>query len=129
MGARPHGGEYMENERRKGTRLLLDTKLVLKRLDRADSADIPIEVVDLSKSGIGFTSIQELEMGVVYECYLRIWTQEVIHAFLQATRFQKKGGIYEYGAFFIGMPEMDSARIDVYHLVEKTTKEMEEQPE
>jgi hypothetical protein len=129
MGVRPRGGEYMENERRKGTRLLLDTKLVIKRLDRADSNDIPIEVVDLSKSGIGFTSTHVIEMGVVYECYLRIWTQEVIHAFLQVARTEKKGENYEYGAFFIGMPEMDSARIDVYHLVEKTTKEMEEHPD
>jgi hypothetical protein len=116
----------MENERRKGTRLLLDTKLVIKRLDRADAEDIPIEVVDLSKSGIGFTSAKELETGVVYECYLRIWTQEVIHAFLEVARSEKKGEFYEYGGYFIGMPEMDSARIDVYHLVEKTTKEMNE---
>jgi hypothetical protein len=115
----------MENERRNGTRLLLDTKLVIKRLDRGNSEDIPIEVIDLSKSGIGFTSPHDLEEGVVYECYLRIWTQEVIHAFLEIARSEKKGELYEYGAYFIGMPEMDSARIDVYHLVEKTTKEME----
>jgi hypothetical protein len=123
---RPRGGENMENERRKGTRLLLDTKLVIRRLDRAGSGDIPIEVIDLSKSGIGFTSSQELEKGVVYECDLRIWTQEVIHAFLQIARSEKKGELFEHGAYFIGMPEMDSARIDVYHLVEKTTKEMNE---
>jgi hypothetical protein len=118
----------MENERRKGTRLLLDTNLVVRRVDKV-GGDVPIEVIDLSKSGVGFTSPYELEKGVVYECDLKIWTQEVIHAFLQIARAKQDKGIYEYGGYFIGMPEMDSARIDVYHLVERTTKEMQKYSE
>jgi hypothetical protein len=61
----------------------------------------------------------------VYEAHLKIWTKEVIHTFVEITRIDNKGDKFEYGGFFIGMAEMDAARIDLYHIVEQTTKEME----
>ena len=30
---------------------------------------------------------------------------------------------FEYGAIFVGMPEMDSKRIEIYQQVERLTKE------
>ena len=48
---------------------------------------------------------------------MTIWTKEVIHAFLQIVRIELHAGVYGYGAIFIGMPEMDSARIEVYQTV------------
>ena len=41
----------------------------------------------------------------------------MIHAFLQIVRIELKAGGYGYGAIFIGMPEMDSARIEVYQTI------------
>lgn len=48
---------------------------------------------------------------------LRIWTHEVLHAFLQIVRIEMKRDSYMYGAVFIGMPESDAARIRVYQTV------------
>ena len=104
----------MENERRRTKRTSLDSKLMIKRLDSSDPEEVNIEILDVSKSGIGFCCNTSLEIGAVYESYLQIWTKEVLHAFLQIVRIELKGDVYHYGAIFVGMPEMDAARIEVY---------------
>lgn len=112
-------------ERRKGTRLNLDSSVVIHRIDEKED-EIIIEVIDVSKTGIGFSCEKELKIGAVYESLLQIWTKERINAFIEITRIEKKGDIFEYGAFFVGMPEMDSARIANYGIIQDTAKEMEE---
>ncbi len=104
----------MENERRRTKRTSMDSKLMIKRLDSSEPEEVDIEILDVSKSGIGFCCTTSLEIGAVYESYLQIWTKEVLHAFLQIVRIELKGDVYHYGAIFVGMPEMDAARIEVY---------------
>ena len=105
-------------ERRRANRRKLVSKLVVKRLDRSEEEEVEIEIVDVSKSGIGFRCEQLLGIGSVYEGFLRIWTQEVIHAFLEIVRIEKKEDGFHYGAIFIGMPASDASRIEVYDTVE-----------
>lgn len=106
-------------ERRRSNRRELSSQLILKRLNGGGvSEEVEIEIVDVSKTGVGFTCDKALEIGAVYEAYLRIWTQEVLHAFLEIVRIEKKGTTFFYGSIFIGMPEMDAARIAVYDTVE-----------
>ena len=85
-------------ERRKNRRLGLTSRLLLKRLDQDGGAEeLQIDVVDVSKTGVGFVCKESLEIGSVYESYLTIWTKEVLHAFmgqsLLACRRQKPGGL------------------------------------
>ncbi|MCR4617185.1 MAG: PilZ domain-containing protein [Lachnospiraceae bacterium] len=101
-------------ERRKSKRTQLDSTLVIKRLDGGDSEEVNIEISDVSKSGVGFICKTPLLIGTVYESYLTIWTKEVLHAFLQIVRIELKEDTYYYGASFVGMPEMDAARIATY---------------
>lgn len=105
-------------ERRRANRRELKSKLVVKRLDGGASEEAEISIADVSKSGIGFCCDRLLEFGSVYEAFLRIWTQEVLHAFLEIVRIEKRDNQFYYGAVFIGMPEMDAARIEVYDTVE-----------
>ncbi len=105
-------------ERRRANRRKLVSKLVVKRLDRNEEEEVEIDIVDVSKSGIGFQCEQLLGIGSVYEGFLRIWTQEVIHAFLEIVRIEKKEDGFHYGAIFIGMPASDASRIEVYDTVE-----------
>ena len=106
-------------ERRKNKRLELTSTLTVKRLDGQTPEQIEIEILDVSKTGVGFKCSKALEIGAVYESNLRIWTQEVLHAFLEIVRIEKKGQDFLYGAIFIGMPEMDSARIQTYETVQE----------
>lgn len=107
-------------ERRKNHRMNLASRLVIKRLDNpVQGEDVAIEVTDVSKSGVGFICTEILTIGAVYESFLTIWTKEVLHAFLEIVRIEKKeDDIFEYGAIFIGMPEMDAARIETYNTIE-----------
>jgi len=104
-------------ERRRNKRMELKSTLTVKRLDSDNRSQIDIEIIDVSKTGVGFSCKTPLEIGAVYESDLRIWTQEVLHAFLEIVRIEKKGNEFIYGSIFIGMPEMDTARIETYETV------------
>ena len=105
-------------ERRKNKRTLMESRIVMKRLDGDNHKEVVINIIDVSKSGIGFECEEALTIGDVYESFLTIWTQEVIHAFLRIVRIELGAGSgYVYGATFIGMPELDSSRIEVYQTV------------
>ena len=99
-----------------------DNDLIIKRLDNADlpAEEVAIEVIDVSKTGVGFNCTVPLEIGAVYEAHLTLWTKEVIHAFIEIVRIIKEDDTFKYGGIFIGMPEMDAARIMVYDTVNET---------
>lgn len=106
-------------ERRKNRRTNLSTNIVLKPMSGVDKKEIEIEVLDLSKSGLGFRCSDKLEIGEVYESYLTIWTKEVLHAFLRIVRIEMVPDRDDilYGATFVGMPELDASRIGVYQTI------------
>ena len=108
----------MMEERRKHKRIELDAKLMVKRLDNEEEEEVIIEVFDISKSGVGVNCRKPLMIGAVYEAYLTIWTKEVIHSFIEIVRIEKKETCFVYGGIFIGMPEMDMKRIEIYETLE-----------
>ena len=101
-------------ERRRNKRSDMKSTLIIKRLDNQDEHEVEIDITDVSKGGVGFICREALTVGAVYESYLTIWTKEVLHTFLQIVRIDMKGFEYAYGASFVGLPEMDAARIEVY---------------
>ncbi len=109
-------------ERRKNKRTDMPSKIVIKRIDGNVNKEVSINIMDVSKSGIGFECGESLQIGEVYEAYLTIWTQEVLHAFLQIVRIELRPGGYAYGAVFIGMGETDSSRIETYQTVSEMSK-------
>ena len=116
------------DDRRKSKRTKLVSRLIVKRLDSRDGGEVEIDIVDVSKDGVGFTAARDLKIGAVYEGFLTIWTHEVIHAFLQIVRIElledgDENKKYGYGARFVGMPEMEANRIEVYQTVEETMHE------
>jgi len=110
------------DERRRNTRSKLESKLMLKRLDKEEK-EIIIDVADVSKTGVGFVCDEPLVIGAVYETYLTIWTKEVLHAFVEIVRIEKTGNTFNYGGIFVGMPDMDSARIEVYQMFEQENEQ------
>lgn len=104
-------------EKRKSKRTQLSSRLIIKRLDGEDKQELAIDILDVSKGGVGFVCKEPLMIGAVYESYMTIWTKEVIHAFLQIVRIDMKQEGFVYGASFVGMPEMDANRIEVYQTI------------
>lgn len=106
-------------EKRKHKRLDLDVTVELERLDKDGVTTlryVHVDITDLSRSGIGFKSAQELEVGTYYDTKLTIWTKEVIDAVIEIVRSSKTDDGYAYGAEFIGMTDTDALKIDIYQI-------------
>jgi len=106
-------------ERRRSKRLDLDVSVQLERLNNEDITTvrfIHVDVVDVSKTGIGFTATQKLEAGTYYDMKLQIWTKEIIDAVVEIVRLEETSEGYRYGAVFVGMTETDALKIEIYQL-------------
>ena len=110
------------DERRRCQRRELKSKILVKRLDTNEHEEVGVDVKNVSKTGIGFYCDEVLNIGSVYETFITIWTKEVIHAFVEIVRIEKYDNTFEYGGLFIGMPESDLQRIDVYNVVADADK-------
>jgi len=115
--------EYQMNDRRKSKRIELEAKIFVKRLDMQDTQEMKIEVYDISTSGIGFNCSEALTIGAVYDADLTLWNKDVIHCFIEIVRILKCDSYYQYGGIFIGMPEMDVKRIEIYDTVNQYSKD------
>lgn len=106
-------------EKRKHKRLDLDVSVELERLAQDGITTlkyIHVDVTDVSRSGIGFKSPQELEMGSYYNANIQIWTKEIINAVIKLVRRTRIEGGYHYGSEFIGMSDTDALKIDIYQI-------------
>lgn len=107
-------------EKRKAKRLDLDVAIELSRIDGDDGITTVklarVDVVDLSRSGIGFFSKQELEIDSFYNTKIQIWTKDIIEAIIKIVRCKEENGGYHYGAIFVGMIDKDALKIDVYQM-------------
>lgn len=112
-------------EKRRYDRTELKSRLIIKQVGGVpgDAKEVAIEINDVSKVGIGFRCTEPLAIGNIYEGFLTIWTKEVIHAFIQIVRIEMKEDYFDYGGTFVGMPELDSKRIQVYQQVEELKKD------
>lgn len=108
------------DEKRRNKRLDLDVSVQLERLDEAGITTlkyIHVDVTDISRSGLGFTSLQEMEVGTYYDTKIQIWTKEVVDAVVEIVRRDKQAdGFYKYGCIFIGMTDVDALKIDIYQI-------------
>ena len=108
------------DEKRNSRRLDLDVTVELERIDDNKGVTtvklVHVDTIDLSKSGIGFTSKVALDVDSYYNTKLQIWTKETIDAVIEIVRCEEKDGIYHYGAKFIGMLESDALKIDIYQI-------------
>lgn len=107
-------------EKRKAQRLDLDVNIELSRIDSGNDITTikmaRVNVVDLSRNGIGFTTRQELSLDGFYNTKIQIWTKDIIEAIIKVVRCTKEDDVYHYGASFIGMIDKDALKIDVYQM-------------
>ncbi len=120
-------------EKRKSRRHEIDLEIRLRRLSGGSLEENPrpitVELKDLSKSGLGFFSQEEFEVGSFYDAKITLWTMESMDALFEIVRCQPVEGGYVYGGMFVALPDTDAFRIDVYELFkeaqEKEAREKE----
>lgn len=106
-------------EKRRHKRLDLDISVELERLDKDGITTLKylhVEITDVSRSGLGFISRQELALGTYYDAKIQIWTKEVIDVVIEIVRREKVDDMYRYGCIFIGMTDADALKIDIYQI-------------
>jgi hypothetical protein len=106
-------------EKRQHKRLDLDVSVQLEKLDEDGITTlkyIHVEVSDISRSGLGFHTTKELEIGTYYDAKIQIWTKEIVDAVLEIVRCEKTEDGYRYGGTFIGMSDTDALKIDIYQI-------------
>ncbi len=106
-------------EKRRHRRLDLDISVELERLDEDGITTLKylhVEITDVSRSGLGFISRQELALGTYYNAKIQIWTKEVIDVVIEIVRREKVDDMYRYGCIFIGMTDADALKIDIYQI-------------
>ena len=94
----------------------------MKPVGQTGGALVPVDIIDISKDGIGFSCSAALTMNAIYEMDLTIWTKDVIHTFVNVTRFDNKKNMY--GAIFTGMNENDSGKIRIYEMFDRAQREL-----
>lgn len=104
------------NEKRKAKRIPLEGNLAMNRVDGGRADIVPVQIVDVSKSGIGFECARDLEISSVYEIELILWTKEKINCFINIIRCDAKANKKIYGATFVGLTEKDSCKIEIYDM-------------
>lgn len=108
------------DEKRSSRRLDLEVTVELERIDDNKGVTtlklVRVDITDLSKCGIGFSSKAQLEVGSYYNTKLQIWTKETIESVIEIVRCEELDGTYHYGAKFIGMIESDALKIDIYQI-------------
>lgn len=103
-------------EKRKNKRFVLDASITMERVDGTKNKIVPINVIDVSGSGIGFSCEELLEMNSVYKIHLKIWTGDVIDTLVNIVRFDNSGDDNIYGGIFIGMADHDASKFNIHEL-------------
>lgn len=107
-------------EKRKHKRLDLDVSIQLEKLEQGGVTTlklIHVDVTDISRSGLGFLSDRELEIGSYYDTKIQIWTKEVINAVVEIVRCEHRpDGRIKYGCTFVGMTDTEALKIDIYQI-------------
>ena len=96
-----------------------DIKLQIESINRNDETlkHAMINIFDISKSGIGFTSNVKLTKGYFYECCLVLSSVLNLHTLIKIVREEKLDCGYEYGCEFVGLTEYDKNQIETYGIL------------
>ena len=106
-------------ERRKHKRLPIDLELEISKLFRQgyqviDNLNEGIEVVNISKTGIGFISKAELPLDYYFNSKIQFTESEYFYCVIKIIRKEKHGDDNFYGCEFVGLAEFLAKKVDNY---------------
>lgn len=100
-------------EKRRSKRFPVDLKLDISSLFKQDNVIVdnvhaPIEVLDISRSGIGFESQSKLPLDYYFNAKLQLGDADsCLYTVVRIVRRESAGAdVVRYGAEFVGMPSV-----------------------
>jgi len=114
-------------EKRRSKRLPIQLELVVSKLFKQEAAETveinkPIQVVDVSRLGIGFVTENDFPLNYYFNAKLELGSPDnSLYCVVQIIRkHAKEDGGYSYGCEFVGLAPILCTLIDEY---EKTLEE------
>lgn len=107
-------------ERRREKRMSINLALEINDLYKQDNVRVtnikaPIKVLDISKSGIGFSSESKLPLGYYFNAKINLGDKETLRTVVKIIRSQQIDDKKSmYGCEFVGMAEILSYVFDAY---------------
>lgn len=106
-------------ERRKAKRLPVTLTLEICNLYKQDYVQVsdlhaPIEVVNVSQTGIGFRTKSVLPIGYYFNASINLGTEDTLHSVVEIIRSKEDGDEIIYGCEFVGMADVLSYVFDDY---------------
>ncbi len=93
----------MRREKRWPARLELEISTLFKQDNvKVENINAPIEVIDVSKAGIGFRSKSVLPIGYYFNARLVLGENDTLNCVVRIIRQQKSDDYYVYGCEIVG---------------------------
>jgi hypothetical protein len=108
------------NERRKAKRMPVTLSLEILNLYKQDNVQVgnlhaPIEVTNISKTGLGFISESVLPIGYYFNANINLGNDDTLHCVIQIVRSQQtEDNKNVYGSEFVGMASILSYVFEEY---------------
>ncbi|NLP33994.1 MAG: PilZ domain-containing protein [Clostridiales bacterium] len=112
--------EKDRKERRKFKRFPIELSLEVKEVFKQDNIVIKdvnasVNAINISKSGIGFTSESELPIGYYFKALIQLGEGDFFHTVIRIVRvLQKNHDQKEYGAEFVGLAPFLADKLSKY---------------
>jgi hypothetical protein len=106
-------------ERRRAKRLPVTLTLEICNLYKQDYVQVsnlnaPIEVINISQTGIGFRTKSVLPIGYYFNANINLGTEDTLHSVVEIIRCQPDGDEIIYGCTFVGMADVLSYVFEDY---------------
>ena len=106
-------------ERRKAKRMPVTLTLEICNLYKQDHVQVsnlnaPIEVINVSKTGIGFRTKSVLPIGFYFNASINLGSEDTLHSVVEIIRSQEEEDSIIYGCKFVGMADILSYIFDDY---------------
>ncbi|ATW27481.1 PilZ domain-containing protein [Candidatus Formimonas warabiya] len=106
-------------ERRKSPRLPAKLELTISSLFKQNQNLIGdlnenIQVINISKAGIGFTCGHELPLDYYFDAKIQLTEEKFFFAVLKIIRIDKEGDGYLVGCEFVGLSDTMSRLVEQY---------------
>ena len=106
-------------EKRRAKRMPVTLTLEILNLYKQDNVQVsdlraPIEVINISKTGIAFRTQNVLPIGYYFNASINLGTEETLHCVIEIMRSHLDGEATVYGCEFVGMADVLSYIFDEY---------------
>ena len=109
----------MAEDKRRARRSPMKVHISIGKIEKSSEQMryIDVEVLNISETGVGFITPEQLEMDAYYDSVVRIENGDRINSVLRIVRSRECEGGFEYGAQLLGLSHADTLKIGIFQMV------------